>query len=617
MVPAVNAWKARERSPDELRSIQDGEVWNTILGPDKKRFFFEGDSETEIRLGVTFSLDWFGRKTSNYGPSHSSGVMSYCVQNFENTLRYRAENLILGPMPPGPSEQTSEQLQHYLKIVVDDLIMLYDDGIIINPPEHPNGIRLRVALIAIIADHPAMCKLCGFADHRHNEAPCTKCEVPRDERFSEKALRNGDEHRKLCFKYSALTTDDARNEFFATHGVRWTEFARLEYFDIVRYTVIDPMHNLLLGVAKTQWYNQWIQTNALHADTKRKNRELHLIHDFLGTFEAPLWAGRLPLRVGEPAGGSLTADEYKFAVTSPWTILIYGTEQMKPNHHWAVHIPAQIRDFGPVYSFWAFLTERLNKILKNLNSNNWTGGRLEESMMREFHRSAALDGVMKNLLANPTCTTLERRFIDKLLGGEGDKPEALGTIQDALRDGPTSSSLFVDCEPHPQHVDSHFSCRDLQLLLLLDGRRITPTSRSERNTAGSSIVQARINNKRHAGEIRSIFVHRQPGVQGSSETVLAAVAWMKRSEHTPLENPKFVWDKFPELGIETWDIDTYVNPLIHDPPMIIRLTDLHCQVCRGRVTHTEPNMWITATMDRCPTSLNAYGFGDITEDSDI
>jgi hypothetical protein len=41
-------------------------------------------------------------------------------------------------------------------------------------------------------------------------------------------------------------------------------------------------------------------------------------------FEAPLWAGRLPLQVGEPAGGSLTADEYKFAVTGPWAIIVHN-----------------------------------------------------------------------------------------------------------------------------------------------------------------------------------------------------------------------------------------------------------------------------------------------------
>lgn len=73
------------------------------------------------------------------------------------------------------------------------------------------------------------------------------------------------------------------------------------------------------------------------------HRELHFIHevlenvcllqcltitlktdktDFFLEFESPLWAGRLPLRFGEPAGGSLTADEYKFAVTGPWAIIV-------------------------------------------------------------------------------------------------------------------------------------------------------------------------------------------------------------------------------------------------------------------------------------------------------
>jgi hypothetical protein len=39
-------------------------------------------------------------------------------------------------------------------------------------------------------------------------------------------------------------------------------------------------------------------------------------------FVAPPWAGRIPLRVGEPAGGSLTADEYKFATTGPWAMIV-------------------------------------------------------------------------------------------------------------------------------------------------------------------------------------------------------------------------------------------------------------------------------------------------------
>jgi hypothetical protein len=35
-----------------------------------------------------------------------------------------------------------------------------------------------------------------------------------------------------------------------------------------------------------------------------------------------MWAGQIPKRAGEPAGGSLTADEYKFAATGPWAIIV-------------------------------------------------------------------------------------------------------------------------------------------------------------------------------------------------------------------------------------------------------------------------------------------------------
>jgi hypothetical protein len=59
--------------------------------------------------------------------------------------------------------------------------------------------------------------------------------------------RDGGKHRRLCQQYKELENDEDRENFFSKHGVRWTELARLKYFDIVRYTVVDPMHNLLLG----------------------------------------------------------------------------------------------------------------------------------------------------------------------------------------------------------------------------------------------------------------------------------------------------------------------------------------------------------------------------------
>ena len=59
--------------------------------------------------------------------------------------------------------------------------------------------------------------------------------------------RDGKEHRKKCFEWKDLPPPE-RDKFFSIHGVRWSELARLPYFDIVRQSIIDPMHNLLLGV---------------------------------------------------------------------------------------------------------------------------------------------------------------------------------------------------------------------------------------------------------------------------------------------------------------------------------------------------------------------------------
>jgi hypothetical protein len=88
--------------------------------------------------------------------------------------------------------------------------MLYDEGIVIETPEYPHGIinileklvstdtvnrnSRAGCLVAIIADHPAMVKLCGFADHSHNVAPCTKCMVSQKDLFTEESLRNGNVH---------------------------------------------------------------------------------------------------------------------------------------------------------------------------------------------------------------------------------------------------------------------------------------------------------------------------------------------------------------------------------------------------------------------------------------
>jgi hypothetical protein len=151
------------------------------------------------------------------------------------------------------------------------------------------------------------------------------------------AARTHEEQVKLAQQYAGTQGKTAQAAFITAHATRWFEFARLPYFDVCRMIIIDPMHNLLLGMdipldnrmacssrllglVKTHWYNIWIQLKVL-----RPTKELARFHDILSRVRCiekcvtwsdppqlliPTYLGRVPALMGEPAGGSLTADQW-------------------------------------------------------------------------------------------------------------------------------------------------------------------------------------------------------------------------------------------------------------------------------------------------------------------
>ncbi|TFK81258.1 hypothetical protein K466DRAFT_502435 [Polyporus arcularius HHB13444] len=323
METALDAWRSRTPPPPgEYHSIHDGKCWKTIKGSDS-RPFFGPEGADELRIGVILHADGFQASTSIFSSSYSTGAISFSIPNLPPAVRYRVNSMILSALTDGPKEPDAEELQYWLELMVDDLLMLYHRGIDVNKRDsRPAGRCCRVALVCTCADHPAMCKVGGFADKGHNNAPCTQGTVKTADMFSDECLSGGcpprthEEHLRLATEWRKLEDPSERSEHFKINGARWSELLRLPYYDSVRMTVVDPMHNLLLGVAKNQWYACWIKTQALRPDTKAgTKRELTVLHEFLNTFRVPAWVGRLPMKVGEPAGGNLTADEYKLLIT--------------------------------------------------------------------------------------------------------------------------------------------------------------------------------------------------------------------------------------------------------------------------------------------------------------
>ncbi|KAG1851633.1 hypothetical protein DFJ58DRAFT_842116 [Suillus subalutaceus] len=281
MEKEMDVWRKQENPAGKRTRIQDGDIWQTLRGSDGE-FFFDNSSERsscdELRIGITLGFDGYSYERSTTSSSHSSGVMSSCIANLPTYLH----------ITPGPKEFNSDQLQHFMKNYIDDLLKLYDDGILIKTPGYPSGRRIRVILVAVCCDHPTMCKVCGFGGHSKEEGFCTQCHIPK----------------------SKLSTEDAMDydKFTARDGQEHKQCAK-EYHDLPS----NPMHSFLLGIIRTQWFNAWINGKNFHQRTRTAEvvRELDQIHAYLLVFEMPSWVARLPEKLINLLATTNTEDNSK------------------------------------------------------------------------------------------------------------------------------------------------------------------------------------------------------------------------------------------------------------------------------------------------------------------
>ncbi len=75
---------------------------------------------------------------------------------------------------PSPKEANYDQVQRYLRVLVNELIRLWQDGVMIQTPQFPDGRLVRITLVALVCDKPVAHKLAGFSSHGHTHF-CTKC----------------------------------------------------------------------------------------------------------------------------------------------------------------------------------------------------------------------------------------------------------------------------------------------------------------------------------------------------------------------------------------------------------------------------------------------------------
>ncbi|OAD68554.1 hypothetical protein PHYBLDRAFT_63532 [Phycomyces blakesleeanus NRRL 1555(-)] len=507
---------------------------------------------------LTLNIDWF--QPFN-GVIYSCGAIYLAINNLPRSEQFK-ENVILVGLMPGPKEVSTSDINNYLKPLVDELMELYKDI----------KIKTHQSLLMVACDILAARKVCGFTSHTSTNA-CHKCKRQflrlagtssidySGFDFSKWLLRTKNDNRKDAEIWRNATKPTERQCLEVAHGVRWSELHRLQYFDIVHCTIINPMHNPFLGTAK-RMLERWvadglIDDKKLVAMQKTVEKSPVVLRDVLPLPEFKNWIEfvnacryftKPSVSEEDIEKGHKCLEEFCKGCET-----LYNLDLLSPNMHLYLHLCQTMIDFGPVYDYWLFSFERYNSVLKNIQTNRRNRFELtfmrqfiEESWKRDFNLSMTICG---NEPLPPSALPLKTRSLSFMPKHEYDC--LVGYYQAAYKNPQISGCKDVIDDP-PFVNDWIEMVKSVDLI-----------GQSYKGCIGTndhgSYIQAYFTERtglEHAyiGDIQYLFVHNfRPTVSSltyrnphSSQHVFAFVKWFKSTSDKTreLEGVELLQDEF-------------------------------------------------------------------------
>ncbi len=121
------AWSRMQVPADGvLRDIFQGSLIRGFKGPDKRTHFSSSGGANAGRYLFSLGADFFnplGNKTA--GKKISLGVIALVCVNLPIEIRYKPENMFLAGIIPGPDEPALDDTNHYMKPLVDVLLLFW------------------------------------------------------------------------------------------------------------------------------------------------------------------------------------------------------------------------------------------------------------------------------------------------------------------------------------------------------------------------------------------------------------------------------------------------------------------------------------------------------------
>ncbi len=254
-----------------MMDLWDAPVFRELRTEDGNRFVDAPPGEGRLIFGL--SLDGFNPFQNKEAKQDVTvtGIYVYCL-NLPPHLRYRPENMYLVGVIPGPTKPSIDQINHFLRPLVDELLEFWFKGVFYSRTAlYEAGRLVRAALVPLVCDLPAARQTAGFGGHGAKYF-CSVCRLLKSDMneldMSKWEERTCDEHRAAAQAWKDLPTLAKRDTAFKLNSTRWSALLDLPYWDPIKYTVIDSMHNHYLGLLKYHCRTLWgMNVSSVDADS--------------------------------------------------------------------------------------------------------------------------------------------------------------------------------------------------------------------------------------------------------------------------------------------------------------------------------------------------------------
>ena len=130
-------------------------------------------------------------------------------------------------------------------------------------------------------------------------------------------------HRETCKKLKQCKSHNEAAELESQTGIRYSALVELPYFDPIRFTIVDPMHNLFLGTAK-RIMKIWMQNDFITKESMK------VIQSRADSIRVPSDIGRVPRKIASSFSG-FTAEQWK-----NWVVIysMFALRGILPQDHY-------------------------------------------------------------------------------------------------------------------------------------------------------------------------------------------------------------------------------------------------------------------------------------------